>query len=115
CRVWTFRMWTLVGVCSGAPRFQLKLLMCFHRGPLGGGDAIHASVAQRPVGHALMSAKNAVQLGAQAFDGPATLLVEEMCAELHRQAVQPIERMTQQQQLGLGIHMRALRTACIPG
>src|SRR5690606_39230265 len=61
-----------------------------------------------------MTAQNAVELGPQALDGAPALLIEEMCAELHCQAVQLLEGVGEQQQLRFRIQRRALHAARIP-
>ena len=46
--------------------------MATHGGPLGGDDAVDAGVAQRAVGEAAMTAKDAIELGPEALDRAAT-------------------------------------------
>src|SRR6202021_2778703 len=51
---------------------------------------------------------------AQSFNGRAALLIEEVGAELHCNAIQLLERMAQQQQLALGVQRAALYALSIP-
>ena len=77
--------------------------MRLHRRPFGGGDAVDHGVAQRAVRRDLVAAQNAVLLGAEALDGAATLVVEEVRAEFDRDAVQRLEGVPEQQQLALRV------------
>jgi hypothetical protein len=91
----------------------------FHRRPFTGEDAVDAGVAQRAVriGVAvdLVRAQHAVELGAQAFDAAPALVVEEVRAELHRDAVQRLEGVPQQQALAFGVERAALHPGAVPG
>src|SRR5690606_1603827 len=87
---------------------QFPFQMSPYRGPFGGNDAVDAGIAQRAVGRALVIAQNAVQLGTETFDGSAAGVVEEVGAELHRKAVQRIEGVAQQKQLGFCVQGCAL-------
>src|SRR5688572_61821 len=85
-----------------------------HRGPLRSDDAVDARVAQRAVRRATMVAQDAIELRAQALDGAPALLVEEMSPELHRDALELLERVSQQQQLAFGVQRRALYALAVP-
>ena len=61
-----------------------------------------------------MLAQDAVELGPHPFDGTAALLVENVGPELDREAVERVEGMRQQKQLGLGVNRRSLDAARIP-
>src|SRR4051812_47718041 len=86
-----------------------------HRRPFGGGDAVDNSVAQRAVRRDLMTAQNAVLLRAEALDSAAALMIEEMRAEFHRNAVQRFEGVREQQELALRVERPALGALPIPG
>ena len=93
--------------------------MSAHRRPFWRDHAVDAGVAQGVlglgVGVDLVASKHTVQLGTQALYGAAALLVKEMRAELHRDAVQLLKSVGQQQALGLGVERGALHAAAVPG
>jgi len=89
--------------------------MGLNRRPLAIENAVHAGVAQGAVAGDLVLAQHPVQFRAQPFDGGATLLIEEVGSEFHRNAIQLLERMGQQQQLALGVQGTALHAFSIPG
>ncbi len=72
-------------------------------------------VAIRAVGHQHVIAQDAVLFGAQSRDGVPRGMVEPAGAELHRAATQDLERMREQQQLGLGIQRGPLHPLRVPG
>src|SRR5437868_288840 len=85
-------------LASGAawlPRLFVELIieMRLHRRPFAGDDAVNHGVAQRAVRCDLMASQNTVLLGAQAFDAAPALVIEEMRAELDRNAIELLEGM----------------------
>src|SRR5262245_57092515 len=88
--------------------------MRLHRRPFAGDDAVDAGVAQRAVATDMMVAQDAVELGAEALDGPAALHIEIVRAEFDRDAAQRLEGVVEQQQLALTIERGALQAAGIP-
>jgi len=58
-----------------------------NRWPFRCRNAVDRRVAQHPIGADLVGAQNAVLLGAQPLNRPAALVVKEMRAEFHRNAV----------------------------
>src|SRR6185312_14798708 len=62
-----------------------------HLGPFGRGDRVDAGIAQRPVGGALVGAQDAVELGPEAFDRRARLLVHPMRPEFDGGAPEGLE------------------------
>src|SRR3954469_10059240 len=89
--------------------------MRLHRWPFAGDDAVNHGVAQRAVRRDLVASQNTILLGAQALDAAAALVIEEMRAELDRNAVELLERVRQQQQFALRIERAALHTPGVPG
>src|SRR5580692_3537574 len=71
--------------------------MSLHRRPLAIQNAVGAGVAQGAVPRDLMLPQYPVQFCAQSFDGGAALLIEEVCAEFHGDAIQPLEGVSQEQ------------------
>src|SRR3990167_1916503 len=104
---------------SGSGACQLVIQMGLHGRPFTGQDAVNAGVAQRAlrvwVAVDLVRTQHAVELGAQALDAAPALVVEEVGAELHRDAVQRLERVGQQQALALGVERAALHGGAVPG
>src|SRR4051794_2931420 len=94
---------------------ELIFEMRLHRRPFGGGDAVHHRVAQRAVRRDLVAAQDTVLLRAQALDGAAALVIEEMRTEFDRDAIQRLEGVPEQQQLALRVERPALRTLAVPG
>src|SRR5258708_3978518 len=82
---------------------ELKIEMRLHRRPFAGDNAEHHGIAQRAVRRDRVVAQNAVLLGTQTFDTAAALLIEEMRAELDRNAIELLEGMRQQQQFALRV------------
>ena len=99
----------------GSGLVHLPSKVRFHRGPFPGNDAVDAGIAQRSVGCDLMVAEDAVELRAQAFDAAAALVIEEMRAELHRDALQFFKSVSQQEKLTLRIVSGALGAFPVPG
>ena len=62
-----------------------------------------------------MAAEDAVELGSEALDGAAALMVHEMGAELDGDTVEGFEGVPEQEQLGLGVEAAALDALGIPG
>src|SRR3954471_3257424 len=93
---------------------ELIIQMRSHGRPFGSGDAVDHGVAQRAVRRDLVAAQDPVLLGAEALDGAAALMVEEMRAEFDRDAIQRLESMPEQQQLALRVEGPALRTLAVP-
>src|ERR1700722_20523452 len=89
--------------------------MCLYRRPLAIENAVDAGIAQRTVGCELMLPQDPIQFRAQSLDGRAALLVEEMRAEFHCDAIQLLECVGQEQQLALGVQGAALHALPIPG
>src|SRR5919204_6304636 len=85
------------------PRLVVELIgeMGLHRRPFAGDDAVNHGVAQRAVRRNLVASQDTVLLGAQTLDAAPALVIEEMRAELYRNAVQLLEGMRQQQQFAL--------------
>ena len=83
--------------------------------PFSCGDAVDGGVAQRAVSAALMRAQHAVELRAQAFDRAPALQIQAVGAEFDRDAVELLESMAEQQQLGFGVHGAALAARSQPG
>ncbi len=94
---------------------QFEIQMRLHRRPFGGGDAVDAGVAQRAVGGTLMITQNAVELGAEALDGAAALMVEEMSAEFYRKHSDGLESVGEEQKLCVRVEGRALDACGVPG
>src|SRR3954468_10016158 len=94
---------------------ELIIQMRSHGRPFGRGDAVDHGVAERAVRRDLVAAQDAVLLGAQTLDGAAALVIEEVGAEFHRDAVQGFEGVGEQQQLALRVEWAALRALAIPG
>jgi hypothetical protein len=69
-----------------------------NRRPLTIENAVDAGVAQSAVACDLVLPQYPVQFRAQAFDGSTALHIEEVGSEFHGNAIQPFERMGQQQQ-----------------
>jgi hypothetical protein len=88
--------------------------MRLNRGPLTIENAVHASVAQDAVARDLMLSQYPIQFRTQALDGNATLLVEKVGSEFHRDATYLFERMGQKQQLAFGVQRAALHALSIP-
>ena len=63
----------------------------------------------------LVAAQHTVEFGPQALDGAAALVVEKMRAELHRDAVEVLKGVGQQQALGFGVKRCALHALAVPG
>src|SRR5262245_44181530 len=99
----------------GARLAELVAQVRPYRRPFARDDAVDARVAQRAVACALVTAQDAVELGADALDGATARGVEEMCPELHGDAVERLEGMLEQHQLALRIEWRALHPLAIPG
>jgi hypothetical protein len=80
----------------------------FNRRPLGVQDAVDASVTQCAdslgVLIDLMITQDAIQLGAQALDGAAALLVEEMSSKFHGIAVKLFKGMGQKHSFAFGVN-----------
>src|SRR4029453_7707323 len=93
---------------------QQPLQIPLHRGPLAFDDAEHHGVAARAVRQELVIAQDAVLLRAQPLDRRARREIEEVGAELDRNALQRFAGMSQQQQLALGVDRRALCALRIP-
>ena len=72
-------------------------------------------VAQRAVRRDRMVAQDAVLFRAQPLDAAPALLVEEMRAEFHRDAVELLEGMRERQQFALRVERAALHALGIPG
>src|SRR5205823_5244526 len=85
------------GISLPARFDQLKVQMRLHRRPFAGDDAVDAGVAQRAVGQQLVMAQDTVELGAQALDAAPALVIDEMGAELDRDALIRLESVSQQQ------------------
>ena len=62
-----------------------------------------------------MGAENAVEFGAKALDSTAALVVHEVSAELDGDAVEILEGVAEEEQLGLGIEAGTLDALRIPG
>src|SRR5581483_2899823 len=77
---------------------QLKRQMSLHRRPFGGNNAVDHGVAQSTVGRDLVIAQDAVELRAKALDAAPALVIEEMRAEFHRNAIELLEGVREQQQ-----------------
>ena len=60
-------------------------------GPLRGGDGVHAGIADGAVFRDRMRAQNAVEFCAEALNGAAALLIEEVSAELDGEAAEGVE------------------------
>src|SRR6266404_955054 len=82
--------------------------------PLAIENAVDAGVAQGAVARELVLAQYPIQFRAQTFDGGTALHVEEVGSEFHCDAIQPFERMGQQQQFALGVQGSALYALSIP-
>src|ERR1051326_2922045 len=89
--------------------------MCLHRGPLGSDDAIDTAIADVSVWQDLVVAQNSVKLCAQALNGAPAAMVEEMCAQLHADAIQGLKGVCEQKQLALCVERRALHALAVPG
>src|SRR5215469_12592237 len=74
--------WFLIELVS-----QVRL----HRRPFGSNDAVDHSVAQSAVRRNLMVTQNAILFRAQPFDAAPALVIEEMRAELYRDAIELFE------------------------
>jgi hypothetical protein len=84
-------------------------------GPFGGGDAVDTGVAEGAVGGEDVGAEDAVEFGAEAFDGAAALLIHEVGAELDGDAGEGVEGVGEEEELGLGVEGGALDAAGVPG
>src|ERR1700719_1749417 len=89
--------------------------MRFHRRPFGRDDTVNHSVAQCAVRRNLVAAQDTVLLGPQPLDAAPAWVIEEMRAELYRNAIELLECMPQQEQLALGVERAALHALGIPG
>src|SRR5690606_32074704 len=110
-------------VCPRAPTMpieiggsiMLSLQFCLqvplHRRPLALDNGVRHGVANAAVGMAQMVADDAVALGAQPLDRSARAVVEPTGLEPDRYAAHGLERMREQQSLGLGIEAGALHPA----
>jgi len=89
-----------------------------YRRPLCVQDAVHAGVTQRACGIGmvidLVVAQNAIELGAQAFNGAAALLVEEMRSKFNGIAMELFKGVGQQHAFAFCVDQGALHTAAIP-
>src|ERR1700691_3196340 len=83
--------------------------------PLGVDDAVNAGVPECAVDAALVLPQYSVELRAQALDGFPAWPVEEVGAELHRDAGERGEGVAEQQQLALRIQRAALHALAVPG
>ena len=81
-----------------------------YRRPLRVDDRVDDHVADRAVLPEVLVAQDAVLLGAERLDGAAGPAVVPVGPELHRDAVEVLERPGEQEQLGLGVD-RAFRWA----
>ncbi len=81
--------------------------MGLNRRPLAIKNAVHAGVAQSAVACDLVLPQYPIQFRAQSFNGGTALHIKEMGSEFHRDAIQVFERMSQQQQLALGVQGRS--------
>src|SRR6185295_13013762 len=99
-----------LAACLARPA-QLVGEMRLYGRPFGGGDAVDAGVAQGAVGHDAVVAQNAVELGAETLDAAPALLIEDVRAELHGDAVERLEGVGEQQQLALGVEVGALHAS----
>src|SRR5690349_2079154 len=99
------------------PRLVVELIgeMRLHRRPFTGDDAVNHGVAQRSVWRDLVAAQNTVLLGAEALNAAPALVIEEVRAELYRNAIQLLEGVRQQQQFALCIERAALHAPGVPG
>src|SRR3974390_2636751 len=97
------------------PFKKLIAQMRLHRRPFGRDDAVDHGVAQRSVRCNLVAAQNAVLLGSEPLNTATALVIEEMGAELDRNAIELLESVRKQQQLALGIERAALYALGIPG
>ena len=93
----------------------MKGEMGFYRGPFGGDDAIDARVAQRGIGHDLMTAQDAIEFGAEALDATTALMIEKMRTKFHGDAIKSLKSMREQQEFAIGIERGALHALAIPG
>ena len=84
-------------------------------GPLAPGHAVHHGIAHGAVAPQRMVAYYAVALGAQALDGALARVVVVVGAPAHDLRAQCVERVRQQQPLGAGVDVGALRRARVPG
>ena len=87
--------------------------MGLNRGPLAIENAVHTGVAQGAVGSDLVLAQYPVQSRAQSFNGSTALHIEIVGSKFHGNATQPFKRMSQQQQLALGVQGAALHALII--
>src|SRR5262249_8414253 len=88
--------------------------MRLHGRPLAGNDAVDAGIAQRSIVCDLMAAQDAVQLCAQPLDSAAALLIEEMGAKFHRDAMERVKGVLKKQKLALRIELRPLNAFPVP-
>ena len=89
--------------------------MSFDGRPFAIEDAIHTGVSQCAITHQHVLAQDAIEFGAEPFNGGAALTIKEMSTKFHGDAVQRFERMREQQQLAFCVHAAALDLLAIPG
>src|SRR5687767_11397975 len=97
-----------------ARTIELEAQMTLHRRPLAFQNTEHDRVAINPVGRDLVIAEDTVLLGAKSRNGGTRPLIEPAGAELDGDAPQRLERVAQEQDLGLGVHGRSLKALRIP-
>ena len=100
------------------PIIDLEVQMQLHILPFAMDDAVNTGVPQcflrQGMSVDLMLSQHAIQLGPQALNGAAALVVEHMCAKFHCNAFEFFKRMAQQQTLGFGVQGGALHTVAVP-
>src|SRR5574340_988486 len=82
--------------------------------PLAVDDAEHHGIAPAAVGKELVVAQHAVLLRPEARDRLARSEIEPVGAKLDRDAGERLERMTEEQELALGVDRRAPRALQAP-
>lgn len=105
---------SVADVACFASATRLKTQMRFHSRPLAGNDGIDARIAGGSVRQNLVTTKDSVKFGTQSLDPSAALMVEKMRAEFYRDAIHRFERVGEQEEFALSVHVRSLRRPTHP-
>jgi hypothetical protein len=94
---------------------QSVLELGSHLGPFAGCHAVHDGISYRAVASVRVVTDHAVTACAQALNGALTGEIEIVGAPAHHLRTQGVEGVPQQQELGGGVHVGALRAPGVPG
>ena len=101
------------------PIIDLEVQMQLHILPFAMDDAVNTGIPQcflrQGMSVDLMLSQHAIQLGPQALNGTAAVLVEHMGAKFDCIAIEILKGMTQQHALALGVEGGTLQTLAVPG